>query len=202
MATYNVMNEGPVDESTNAGSATITTEPAPAADSAPAFNPAPTTYAAPAYGGDAYGQPQQQYSSLGGGFDSSPIGGILPKLGLIGAAVVMVGILIEYSGICALVHQTGSLVSLSAIETLFLLVPVVFALLGTFRADKIPHRDIFNFLVFINAVAAAVWSFFVFIVYAQTSSDTDVAALGAAAAGCFFNFLGEGVMAFAFFISM
>jgi len=185
MATYNVIEEGSAPSDVSSGSATVSVDPS-----------ADQSYNAPQYGNT--GAYSESYSS-----SSSPFsGGIFSKFGIIGVAVVLIGIIIEYSGLAALVNATNTLVSIGSIDTILVLLPVVIEILKFFRAEKIPAAEIFNLINFIVSVCVSVWMFFVFVIYAEFSSNTGVGCYGAAAAGAFFIFLGEAVIAFAAFVSM
>ena len=194
MATYNVIEEGSTSEVVDNGSATVSTDPVPAA----------------AYDGRTdYSAPQQQYGSASGGayssdfLSASPIGGVLPKVGLIGILVVICGIIIEYAGIVSVDESVIPVGSVSAIDTILILFPVILELLKNFRREKIPKIEVFNFITFIDAVCTSLWQFFVFVGYAEFSTKTDShGRYGAAAAGAFFVFLGEAVIAFSSFLSM
>jgi len=194
MATYNVIEEGSSSEVVDNGSATVSTDPVPAA----------------AYDGRDYSAPQQQsYGSASGGaysgdfLSSSPIGGVLPKVGLIGVLLVICGIIIEYAGIVSVDEAVIPIGSVSAIDTIIILFPVILELLKNFRRERIPKGEVFNFINFIDAVCTSIWQFFVFVGYAEFSTKTNSnGRYGAAASGAFFVFLGEAVIGFSSFLSM
>jgi len=101
-----------------------------------------------------------------------------------------------------LVHASSTLITISSIDNLLVFIPVIYVFLTSFKRDKVPAPNVMTFLIFIDAVATTILSFFTFIVYAQSSSDSGLSSVAAIASGCFFVFLGEGVMAFALFAAI
>ena len=170
MATYNDINEAPITpgstEVATEGSATIATGSTPG----------------------SYGQYDGHET-----YDTGRTGGltgIMGKLGLIGAIVVVCGGIIACSGLAAAGQTLG------ALETLFMLLPVVLTLFLTFKSEKLSYRELTNTLTAIISICEAVWSFFVFIQLAVASSSRGgtYAPAAAAASGFFFVFIGEAVI--------
>ena len=170
MATYNVINEAPITPGTTEvateGSATLGSESTPG------------NY------GQYDGHERYDDGRTGG------VTGLMGKLGVIGAAVVVCGGIIACSGMAA----TGN--AMGAVETLCMLLPVVLTLFLAFRSEKLSHRELTNTITAIVSICEAVWSFFVFILYAVASSSKGqtFAPAAAAAAGFFFVFIGEAVI--------
>lgn len=171
MATYNDINEAPITPGTTEvaaeGTATLGSERTPS-------NYSP------------YGAPEHYSDEHSGGAS-----GLMGKLGVIGAIVVVCGGIIACSGMAA----AGS--TLGAVETLFMLLPVVLTLFLAFRSEKLSHRELTNTLTAIVSICEAVWAFFVFILFAVGSSSNGRthSAAAAAASGFFFVFIGQAIIA-------